>query len=402
MTRSPRNPIFVIFITVFIDMLSFGLVIPDLQIRAKTFGADGWLLGAVLAVFSLATLVSAPILGRLSDKIGRRPVLFFGAAMNAVSFIVYAFAHSLPLMFLSRIIGGIGSANLSAAYAYVADSTNPEERAKNMGFIGAAFGMGFIFGPTLGGILAKSGGNFLLGMVAATIAAANCYWILTELKETRTPGNETSKATVFTISALTTAITSPGIAVLIGLFFVYNYGFSNMESTFVLLSNEHFGLDEMGAGLVLGFVGVMIGITQGLLVGPIQKAIGERNMVRIGLLLVAPSLAMIPFLPSWHYVLLGSMGLCFGSGIATPALQTLISRSAPANVQGGIFGVTQALGAFARILGPLTGQTAYKVWYPLPYLIAGGLVLLSVILALFFLPAPSDPDATLANETPLP
>lgn len=383
-------------------MLSFGLVIPDLQLRAKAFGADGWLLGAVLGVFSLATLIAAPLMGRVSDRIGRRPVLVYGAAMNGLSFVIYAFAQSLPLMFVSRILGGIGSANLSAAYAYVADSTDPEERAKNMGIVGAAFGLGFILGPTLGGILAKAGGNLLLGAVASAIAFANCFWILAQLKETRDPNKESTKATVFTISAFTKAVTAPGMAVLLGLFFVYNYGFSNLESTFVLLSNEHFGLDEMGAGLVLGFVGVMIGITQGLLVGPIQKAIGERNMVRIGLMLVAPSLAIIPFLPSWHYILIGSIGLCFGSGIATPAVQTLISRNASASVQGGIFGVTQALGALARILGPLTGQTAYKIWYPLPYLIAGGLVMVPVILALFFLPNPKDPDGIPSSESALP
>ncbi len=388
MDKPSKNPIFVIFITVFIDLLSFGLVIPDLQIRAKSIGADGWLLGAVLGIFSLATLISAPVLGRLSDRYGRKPILLFGAAMNVISFIVYAFANNLPLMFLSRIFGGIGSANLSAAYAYVADSTNPEERAKNMGLIGAAFGMGFILGPTLGGILSKAGGNFLLGVVAALIALINCVWISTTLREIRQPGQEISQATVFSFTTFRRAVSAPGMAILLALFFVYNYGFSNLESTFILLTHEHFGLDEMGAGLVLGFVGIMIGVTQGILVGPIQKAIGERNMVRIGLMIVAPSLAIIPFLPSWHYILIGSIGLCFGSGISTPAVQTLISKSASASVQGGIFGITQSLGAFARIIGPLTAQIAYKIWYPLPYLIAAGLVMIPVILALFFLPEP--------------
>jgi DHA1 family tetracycline resistance protein-like MFS transporter len=400
---APRTvrPMAVIFVTVLVDMLSFGLVLPDLQLRAKSFGASGLTLGLVLAVFSLTQFIASPFAGRLSDRIGRKPVLAVGAALNGLAFLVYAFAHGVPSILVARILAGLGSSNIAAAYAYVADLSAPEERARSIGKIGAAFGIGFVLGPPIGGALAHAGekwfgsGNLLLGLVALGLAAANTAWIILFLKE---PAHvqAASESRGFALSRFGRAVALPGMAVLLLLFFAYNFGFSNLESTFILFANQKFGLDQLGSGLILGYVGITLGIAQGVFIGPLIARFGERNVARIGLTLVAPSLAIMPFLPSVAWVVLGSTFLSFGAGIATPSIQSLISRTASAGMQGGIFGITQGLGALARIFGPISGQTALQRDLRLPYLIAGGVVLLPVLLAWFVIAPP--PAAEVAVE----
>lgn len=385
------SPIFAIFFTVLLDMLSFGLVIPDLQIRAEGFGARGTMLGLVLAVFSLTQFVLSPIAGRLSDRFGRKPVLLVGAALNGIAFIVYAFAQTIPSIFVARILAGAGSANLAAAFAFVADSSEPEQRAKSIGKIGAAFGLGFVMGPPLGGFLAKTGGNMLLGFTAATLSLVNVIWILTALKEQR-HAEGIVESRVFSLQKLTAAFAVPGLSVLLLLFFSYNFGFSNLESTFVLFAKKVHGLDQQGSGLILGYVGIITAITQGLLIAPLTSAFGERTLARIGLTLVAPALALMPFVPTVGWILVLTTFLSFGAGIAGPTVQSLISRASSRDIQGGIFGITQGLGALARILGPITGQTALARNYHYPFLIAGGVVLFPVILAWFFIPEAAAPE----------
>lgn len=383
-----------IFLTVLIDMLSFGIVIPDIQLRAASLGASGWLLGMVLASFSLAQFIVSPFAGRLSDYIGRKPILMGGAFLNMLGFIAYAFASTLPLLFLARIVGGIGSSNMASAYAYVADNTAPENRAKSMGILGAAFGIGFVFGPVLGGLLFHLGGLKTLGFASAGIALINVLWIYFFLTEKKPEHSQESSKTGFNFKALGSALLVPGLLALLIMFFAYNLGFAKLESTFVLFGNRRFGFEQLDVGLFLGFVGIQIAIYQGLLVGPLTKRFGERNLARFGLLLVAPGLSIIPFVPSVMWLYLGSLLLCFGAAITGPTTQSLISRSAPPNIQGGIFGITSALGSWARILGPLIGQSAFHYWIALPYLIGGGLTLFAAIIAWTFIVQPASPHQT--------
>jgi MFS family permease len=252
-----------------------------------------------------------------------------------------------------------------------------------MGMLGAAFGIGFVFGPPIGGVLVELGGNLLLGLVSFAMALANALFILRALPESHKP---TSESEGFHLSQLMKALTVPCLGALLLLYFAYNFGFSNMESTFVSFANLKFGFEQLQSGVFLGIIGIMIAITQGLLVGPLSKRWGERNLARFGVLLVAPSLALIPYMPTVAMLLFGSMFLCFGSGISMPSVQSLISRSAAGNIQGGVFGITQGLGALARILGPLSGQTAFAKNYHLPYLIAGGVVMVPVLIAWFVIP----------------
>ena len=370
----------VIFVTVLVDMLSFGILIPDLQLRANSFGASGLELGLLIAGFSIAQFVVSPFAGRLSDRYGRKPILMAGALLNCSSYLVYAFAHTVPAIVAARVLGGIGASNLAAAYAYVADVSAPEARAKSMGFLGAAFGLGFVMGPPMGGLLAHAGGNRLLGIVSASIVLGNFIWIAISMGDTR----EHSRATIFSPRDLLKAMAVPALAILLLMFFAYNFGFSNMESTFVLFANKKFGLNQEGSGLFLGYVGILIAIVQGLLVGPLTKRFGEKNLARFGLLLVAPALAMIPYMQSVPLLMVNAVFLCLGSGLATPSIASLISKSASTSIQGGVFGVTHGLSALARIFGPVVGQTALARSLSLPYLIAGGLVMISVAVAWLF------------------
>lgn len=366
-------------------MLSFGLVIPDLQIRAPQLGAGGWKLGVVQGAFSFCTFVAAPWFGRLSDRVGRKPVLALGALLNAGSFLLYAYAHDFPSLLAARIVGGVGSANLSAAFAYVSDVTDERYRAKSFGFLGAAFGLGFIFGPVTGGVLAERGGNWLLGIVAMSVALVNFVWILLALREGRAPA---TSATVFNLRALREAVAIPGMAVLLLLFTVYNFGFSNLEATFVRLMNINHGLDREHTGYILGFVGVCMAFVQAGLVGKAAAHFGERWMVRVGLLLVVPVFVILPFVPTVALVYLVMLPLALGAGMAGPGIQSLISRTASASIQGGMFGITQGLGALARTVGPVVGNTLFESKPAYPYMAGALIILLPVAISWLVLPSP--------------
>lgn len=367
-------------------MLSFGLVIPDLQIRAPQLGAGGWKLGVVQGAFSFCTFLAAPWFGRLSDRVGRKPVLALGALLNAGSFLLYAYAHDFSSLLAARVLGGLGSANLSAAFAYVSDVSGEENRAKSFGFLGAAFGLGFIFGPVAGGVLAERGGNWLLGIVAMFVALLNFAWIVFALKEARKPS---TSAAVFNLRALREALAIPGMAALLILFGVYNFGFSNLEATFVRLMNLNHGLDREHTGYILGIVGVCMAFVQAAVVGRAAARFGERWMVRLGLLVVVPVFALLPFVPTVSLVYLVVLPLAVGAGMAGPGIQSLISRTASASIQGGMFGITQGLGALARTVGPIVGNTLFEEKPAYPYLAGALLILVPVAISWLALPSPA-------------
>ena len=386
------GPVLAIFLTVLLDMLGFAMFIPDLQLRGEGFVRDflhlapdavdsriGLLLGLQIAAFSIAQLITAPILGRLSDTRGRRIVLLISSALSVVAYGVYAFAPSLPFLILSRALSGIAAANLGVAFAYVSDVTKPEERAKAMGFLGAAFGIGFILGPGLGVLLLHLGGDkpFLLGLVAAGFALVNFLFIFTLLPESLVLSGE--KRVRSLVGDLREAFRSPTLALLLVVFFMVQLGFTGLETTFFRLLETPrwiFGLNNdakrIGA-IVLGLVGIIAAFMQGVVIRNLPKGTDERKVLRYAYLLFIPSLALVPFLPLWFPGVLAILGLGISNGLAQPTLSSLISRNAPLGIVGGIFGVTQALGALARVLGPLIGNPLFE-WRPYaPYVFGAGL-----------------------------
>jgi MFS transporter, DHA1 family, tetracycline resistance protein len=362
-------------------MLAFGLVIPDIQIRGDRLGAHGWMLGLLIASYSIAQLITAPLLGRWSDRIGRRKILLVTTALASVSFLFYGFATAIWIMLLARVLQGVAGANIGVAYAYIADVTKPEARAKSMGLIGMAFGLGFILGPVVGAKLVTLGGGepLLLGYVAAGLAAINFLYVLLLLPDTRIAGSASDRAPTF--RNVSRALATPGLGLLLGMFFALSFGFSNLESTFFLLVTKEFRMTQEGGALVLVFVGVISAIMQGGVIRWAAPRFGEAKLLRFAFLCQVPALALIPFAPPWIPLLTATLALGVGMGLAQPSLSSLISRYAPSAMQGGVFGVMQGLGALARVFGPLVANTLFAWQFWAPYAAAASIVMIPLVAA---------------------
>lgn len=391
------GPMLALFLTVLIDLLGFAMFIPDIQLRGESvarmlYGADatkgeiGWFVGIMLAAYSVAQLFTSPQLGRWSDIKGRRPVLLLSSALAVVGYLIYGHWVTPEGMILSRILTGIAAANLGVAFAYVADTTAPEDRAKSLGMLGAAFGIGFIFGPVLGSQLLKVSNDSpaLLSNVSATLAAVNMVFIYFWLPESVKPGNQ--PRAVKPIADLITALKTPGLGILIVMFFTVNLCFTNLETTYFRLLAEpswifKFRDPKDSGALVLAMVGVVGVIVQGVLVRLAVKKYGELTTLRYAYLIFVPSFVLIPFTPLWFPGVLVIVGLGLGNGLANPSLNALISQRAPSSMQGGIFGITQSLGALARALGPLMSNPLFSYKPYAPYVVGGILAMVPLVAA---------------------
>ncbi len=352
-----RSPLLVIFVTVFIDLIGFGIVIPVLPyyVEGTKFHASPSMVGLLFASYSIMQLIFTPILGRLSDRYGRRPVLFLSLLGTSFGFLVLGFATTLWMLFAGRIIDGITGGNISTAQAYIADVTTKEERAKGMGLIGAAFGLGFTFGPAIGGILSRWGISVPF-FFAAGLALANAALLYFTLPETVTPDHPArASAAVGRWSQLFAALKQTRLAFVLTIYFLFVVAFSIMTTSFALFTMYRFGYDALHNGYIFMFVGIVGVVIQGGLIGRLVKRFGELPLVVIGALLFAGSLFAIPYLGphvGWLWLLLVAGGFALGNSLATPSLQTLASKSAGAGEQGGVLGVTQSVASLARTVGP--------------------------------------------------
>lgn len=402
--RNKPSPLIAIFLTVFLDMMAFGMAIPDLQLRGESLGLKGWHLGLVMAAYSIAQLLTAPFLGRISDYKGRRPVLIISTILSLFSFIVYIFAGHWAIFLASRILGGIGGANIGVAFAYVADVTTPENRAKGMGIVGAAFGLGFIFGPPIGAMLveANNGGPMILGAVAAFMTIINLVFLLMYLPEpereipVHKPGLNPLQENWLNVR---NAFRYPELRILLVLFLVAGFAFSNLESTFFRMVTKDFLMSEREGAYVLVWVGIVGAFMQGYLIRIVAPKFGEANLMRFGYLLQVPALISIAFCPPWVPMLLCALVLGIGTGVAGPSTSSLISRLAPPEARGGIFGIMQSLGAVARVIGPIVGSSLFEGSSKWPYIAAGLIMLVPAGLALFVkMPeGESDGDVVIAH-----
>lgn len=399
-----RSPLAILFITVFLDLLGFGLILPQLPYYAVRFGADALVVGALMAVYSLAQMVASPIWGKVSDQFGRRPVLIvslLGSALTSACLglvvdevwwqrvggglpeTVFGIATALLALFAARLLAGIATATIGVAQAYIADSTTAENRAKGMGIIGAAFGLGFVFGPALGGVLAPYGQG-VPAFVAAALALANAGFAFFKLPESLPPesrGQIVSRG--FSLGRLAASARIPGMAPLMLMYFLSIFAFATMEATFPLLTRDAFGFTEVENGYTFAYIGVLIVIMQGGLVGRLARRYGEQRLVISGGLLLAVGLASLPFVPSLMVLLLALVPLCAGSGLTNPSLTALISLAANRSEQGETLGTAQSLASLGRVVGPLWGGFAFSSLGAKPsYLIAAGIMLVMAILAL--------------------
>ncbi|MDB6121902.1 MAG: Major facilitator superfamily 1 [Pedosphaera sp.] len=388
-----RKPsVLIIFLTVFIDLVGFGIVIPLLPIYANNLHATGWQIGAIMSAFSLMQFIFAPFLGRLSDRIGRRPVLLTSTAGAAVSYLIFAYASGLQgntallLLFISRAFAGLCSANITVAQAYIADITPPEQRSKKMGLIGMAFGLGFIFGPLIGSLARQHFGPSGPGWAAACLCAANFLLALAILPESWKPSSE-HVAQRPHLDQWKHTLTRPKVGLLIGVFFLATFCFTCFETTLGLLVFSNFSVDaESARGIkmvayLFAYAGIMGALAQGGGTGRLVKMMGEPKLIVFSLFLVAISLAPMPFAKNWPLLLILLAILAIGSSLTRPPVFGMISNLTPPTEQGVTIGVAQSAGSLARILGPSFAAITFKSHPSVPYLVCAGVSLLTGFLA---------------------
>jgi MFS family permease len=391
MKRKPS--LLVIFLSVFIDLIGFGIVLPLLPGYAEDFGARGFAIGAIIASFSLMQFFFAPVWGKLSDRIGRRPVMLVSNLGAAGSYALFAVASGMTgptglcMILLSRIFAGICGANLSVASAYIADISPPEKRSARMGLIGMAFGLGFIFGPAIGAFSAEIFGKTGPGWVAASFCAGNFLlgWFI--LGESRSP-DSAPVAPRPKMNQWSHTLAPPKLGVLVGVFFFATFCFTCFESTFPLLAKHQFSLGEKSlshrVGYLFTYAGVIAALVQGV-IGRLVKKFGEPKLIFFSLIVFAVGLAALPFAKSLPEILVVLALLAIGSGLNRPPVFGMISLNSPPNEQGANLGVAQSFGSLARILGPIFATSLLFVTPALPYLICGGIALLTAIFARQFL-----------------
>lgn len=358
-----KHTLALVFLITFIDLLGFGIVIPLLPLYGKAYHPTPWAFGLLMASYSLMQFLFAPLMGRISDHFGRRPVLLLSLAGTVAGYLLFAFQHSLAGLFLSRVVGGIMGANVATAQAVVADVTGPQDRARGMGLVGAAFGLGFILGPAIGGASYRLGPSFP-GFFAAGLSASALLLALWTLPETWTPQRRAAARSTrrgwFALADLRRALSRPEVGAILLLFFLATFAFSNVEATFALLLQERFGLSMAGVAYLFVFMGILAAIVQGGLVGRLARRFGERSLVVTGALLLLPAYAALTRVATLPRLMVLLVFLALGAGLTGPSLSSLISRISAEDEQGGILGLYQSMASLARILGPFWGGFAFE------------------------------------------
>jgi DHA1 family tetracycline resistance protein-like MFS transporter len=367
-----RRALAILFLIVFIDLVGFGMVIPVMPLYAERLGASPAWIGLLSTLYSAMQFVFAPVWGRFSDRVGRRPVLLVSIVATAAAFAIYGFAQSFLLLLVSRAFAGAATANIAIAQAYVADVTAPEDRAKGMGLIGAAFGLGFVLGPAIGGLL-SSYSLALPGFAAAGLAALNgvaAFFLLPEPSQRSARAHQRAG-----LAVLAAELRKPGIRRLLACYFLTILAFSAMEGTYSLLAKYRMGFGQREVSYLFTYIGVLIVIVQGGLVGPLTRRFGEKRLLVVGLGMQAVALASLAVAGGLGQFLAATAPLAIGSGLSQPAMTALLSRISAKDDQGGTLGLGQSAAAMGRILGPEAGTFTFSSFSPaFPYA-AGALVM---------------------------
>jgi multidrug resistance protein len=371
---SAKNALSVLFLTIFIDLLGFGVIIPILPNFARALQASSWQIGFLVASYSLMNFIFAPFWGALSDKMGRKPVILISVALTGVAYIVFAYSHTLWLLFASRIIAGIGSANIAAAQAYIADISPPHQRAKNFGIIGAAFGLGLIIGPTIGGIVNDAYGIVAVGWLIVSLCFINLLVAFFLLPETIAEKNVSIKLKINPLQDLRLALRREDIKKLLWLSFGFIAAFMMIQPTLALLWKEQAGLNDKQNGYAFAFMGLITALMQGVFVGKLNKKFGEHRLLIFGCAALTISGVIFPLFASldWFipFELLAIVFSGVSSGCFVPALNALLSKAVSEQEQGKVLGINQSFGAIARIIGPAFGLSIYDIDFHLPYWVA--------------------------------
>lgn len=371
----------ILFVTIFIDLMGFGIFIPVVPIYARELNASDALVGDTGALFSLMMFIFTPVWGMLSDRYGRRPIILWALFISALSYVMFAQASTLFLLIASRMLTGIGSGNITAAQAYITDITPPEGRAKAMGLIGAAFGLGFIFGPPMGSFIYMHFGIEWVGYAAAIICALNMLAVWLYLPESLQEKVMDRAIRVKPVSGAIRALKEERFRDLFLISFIYITAFSMMQMTIALFWTDDYGLDKEQIGWMFAAVGVASAIVQGGLIGWLQKTFGERKLMIYGCISLAIGLGMIAFVPPSLFLPLSIVSialLALGNGCLGPTLLSQLSKNAEQREQGEVLGLNQSFGSLARIVGPAIGGRLYGLHHTLPY-IGSGVIMLGAL-----------------------
>ncbi len=412
---SPHKRILLIaFVTIFLDLLGFGIIIPIQPFYAEAFGARPFTVTMLGASYSAMQFFFAPFWGSLSDRIGRRPVILFSIAINIFGYLLFGLAGSLGMLFAARMLSGFGSANIGAIQAVIADSTPPSERAKGMGIIGAAFGLGFILGPAIGSIMGQISPQ-APAFFACGVGVFNFFLALRLLPETRPayPAPSAHHNTRrFSLETWKTSIQLPNVLWLFALYFTFTTAFSMMEQVLGLYidriwltgetfahPNERIKRAAALTGSVLMVVGLIAAIVQGGLIGRLSRRFGERRLLLAGTIL--QTFAFLGLIAVGASQIFALMMLCGGlialaSGLGNPSISSLLSQSAPQGQQGTLLGQGQALSALGRVIGPATAGLFFEWQINLPFAIGACMMLVCVFFA-SRIQSPSSPTETPSN-----
>jgi MFS family permease len=383
-----KTPLFVVFLTVFIDLLGFGMVVPLLPRYVRAHDASSLTAGLLVASYSFAQFLFAPVWGYVSDKVGRRPILILTLCGNVLSYALLAAANSLPLLFLARSLSGFFGANISTAQAYVADVTTPQNRARGMGMIGMAFGLGFVLGPAMGGLFAHYIAPWAPGAAASCLSLVAASFAFANLPESLPPELRARAHTRrHPILELGTALSQRRLAPLLILFFFLVFGFANLETIVPLFLEDRFGFDEAQTGGVFAFIGVCIAFAQGFLLSRLVRRFGEERLLRVGPLAIAIGMQGYWLAPTFPILLLTIPIVAIGMGISNPTVATLVSRRTPPEIQGRTLGLSQSLGALARALSPglagwLYGRFPRAQGSIVPFVWGGAVIVVGLVIGL--------------------
>lgn len=384
MGKTLRSPLFLMALTIFIDFTGFGLVIPLLPFWAQHLGANPFGVGLILTIYALTQFLCTPLLGALSDRYGRKRIIFMSLCVEVVAFAFTGLARTLPALLVARAIGGIGASNIGSAQAVVSDVTPPERRAAGMGAIGAAIGLGFVVGPALGGLFSPHGEPtpFWIALGLALLNALLVLWLLPETHKKQDKMGLPQRGISVLFSGWSKVRRNPAILSLVLVNLLYILAFTGMETVFPLLTQQHFGWHATQNGYVFTYVGFIIVLVQGGLLGQLVKRWGERNLMLGGLVLLGLGLLLLIESTNLIFVLVAVSLLSLGDGAVTPTSSAVLSLLTPAGEQGEILGFSQGIGGLGRTIGPLIAGLLFTFNASLPFLAGGIFALLAIVVTL--------------------
>jgi len=391
----------VIFFTVMIDLIGFGIVLPILPSYAQRFGAGGLGYGAIIGVFSLMQFVATALLGKFSDRVGRRPVLLTTMLINAVGYALFAFAGSYWILFLSRVVSGFAGGNISAAQAYMADISTPAERSRAMGMVGAAFGIGFSLGPAIAGFSDHFFGPTAPGLIAVGLSLANFVSAYFILPESLAPEHRV-KRRLLDLGHITEAVARPRLRPLMAVWALVPFAFAGYTVILPLQAYTTLGWGKRELAILFTLIGVTAAAIQGYFFGRIVRRSGERSLVILGTFGMALSIGIIPFLPTSFLLYAATFLLAVSNSIFAPAATGLVSVYADVTEQGTVLGAAQAIGALGRTAGPPIIGTVYDVSPVTSFVFAGFVMVLAGLAGLKLAPVRHMPPGHVPPSPPPP